>query len=48
MNLAAFDALTLRLIDHARLLGEAAAQRLRDPVRSWRNPRLIWPLFSKE
>ena len=48
MNLPAFDALAARLIGKARLLGEAAAQRQRDPVRSWRNARLVWPLFSKD
>ena len=48
MNLSAFDSLALRLIDRARLLGEAAALRRRDPVRAWRDARLVWPLFSKD
>lgn len=48
MNLPAFDALALRLIDRARLLGEAHALRRRDPVRAWRNARLVWPLFNKD
>ena len=49
MSAVSFDALTARLIERARLLGEAAAETARhDPVRAWRNARLLWPNFTKE
>lgn len=52
MSAASFDALAARLIERARLLGEAAAETARtarhDPVRAWRNARLLWPNFTKE
>ncbi len=48
MSLPAFDALAERLVAQARRLGEAAAQRRRDPVRAWRDARLVWPLFNKD
>lgn len=48
MSLSAFDALAARLIQRARQLGEAAAQRKRDPARAWRDARLVWPLFNKD
>lgn len=48
MSLPAFDALATRLIERARQLGQAAAQRRRDPVRAWRDARLVWPLFNKD
>ncbi len=48
MSLPAFDAMAARLIDRARQLGEAAARRRRDPVRAWRDARLVWPLFNKD
>jgi hypothetical protein len=45
-----FAALAVRLTERARSLGEArsAQRRLvpRDPAR-WRNPRWLWPLFTK-
>lgn len=48
---AAFDALAVRLIEQARLLGEAAAQAARtarsDPAAAWRNAALLWPTFTK-
>lgn len=46
-----FAALAARLIEQARLLGEArAADRrlaLKDPAARWRRPGLVWPLFTK-
>ncbi|MFM5954292.1 MAG: hypothetical protein ACKOPE_08320 [Novosphingobium sp.] len=51
MSTSNFDALAARLIERARLLGEAAALSARaarrDPARVWREPRLLWPLFTK-
>ena len=51
MSAANFDALAARLIERARLLGEAAAETARaagrDPARVWRNARLLWPTFTK-
>ncbi|MFM5947917.1 MAG: hypothetical protein ACKOPM_01625 [Novosphingobium sp.] len=46
MSLPAFDALAARLADKARRLGEAAALVRRDSVKSWRDARLVWPLFT--
>ena len=46
MSLSAFDALSARLTDQARRLGEAAAQMRRDPAKAWRDARLVWPLFT--
>ncbi len=45
---SAFDALGSRLIEHARRLAEAAAKARRDPVRAWRDARLVWPHFGKD
>ncbi len=45
MSLSGFDALAARLTRHAQLLAKAAAQRRRNPIVSWRNAHLIWPLF---
>ena len=46
-----FEALAARLIEKARLLGEArvAERRLArsDPAARWRRPGLVWPLFTK-
>jgi hypothetical protein len=50
MSAANFDALAARLIERARLLGEAAAETARtmrrDPASAWRNARLLWPNCS--
>lgn len=46
MSRSAFDAVAARLIARARRLGEAAARTRRDPVRAWRDARLVWPLFT--
>jgi hypothetical protein len=52
MSAASFDALAARLIERARLLGEAAAETVRntrrDPASAWRKARLLWPSFTKE
>lgn len=45
MSLPAFDALAVRLLDRARALAEASAQMRRNPLRAWRDARLVWPLF---
>lgn len=46
-----FEGLAARLIDKARLLGEARAAERRlarsDPAARWRRSGLIWPLFTK-
>lgn len=46
-----FAALAARLLEKARLLGEARATEHRlarsDPAACWRRPGLIWPLFTK-
>lgn len=46
-----FAGLAARLIDRARLLGEAEAERMalarRDDPRRWRKAALLWPLFTK-
>jgi hypothetical protein len=52
MSAASFDALAARLIERARLAGEAAAETARtarrDPAQVWRNARLLWPTFTKD
>jgi hypothetical protein len=52
MSAANFDALAARLIERARIVGEAAAETARtmrpDPASVWRNARLLWPNFTKE
>jgi hypothetical protein len=52
MSAASFDALAARLMERARLLGEAAADTARaarrNPADVWRNARLLWPNFTKE
>ena len=52
MSAANFDALAARLIERARIVGEAAAETARtmrrDPASAWRNARLLWPNFTKE
>lgn len=52
MSAVSFDALAARLIERARLLGEAAAQTARsarrDPASAWRDARLLWPTFTKD
>ncbi|HOB13728.1 MAG TPA: hypothetical protein PK680_02800 [Novosphingobium sp.] len=47
MTASPFAAIVPRLIDRARLLGEATAKARRDPTRAWRDARLVWPLFTK-
>ncbi len=46
-----FEVVAARLLEKARLLGEAHAAERRlarsDPVTRWRRPGLIWPLFTK-
>jgi hypothetical protein len=46
-----FQALAARLIEKARVLGEARAAERRlarsDPAARWRRPGLVWPLFTK-
>ena len=46
-----FAGLAARLLDRARLLGEAEAERIaltrRGDPRRWRKPALLWPLFVK-
>lgn len=46
-----FDGLAARLIENARLIGEARAAERRlarqDPAARWRRSGLLWPLFTK-
>jgi len=50
--MSSFDELAARLIERARLLGEAVAAARRaaraDPASVWRDPALLWPLLTKE
>ncbi len=51
MSASPFDGLAARLLERARLIGEAAALTTRttrrDPARAWRDARLLWPTFTK-
>lgn len=46
-----FAAVAARLLERARLLGEARVRTIElarsDPARRWRETGLIWPLFTK-
>ena len=48
---ASFDVLLARLIASAKALAEASAANRSlaqsDPAARWRNPALLWPLFTK-
>lgn len=49
--MSAFDPIAARLIERARQLAAARAAALRlvqaDPAARWRQPALLWPLFTK-
>lgn len=46
-----FEAVAARLLEKARILGEARAAEHRlalgNPAVRWRRPGLVWPLFTK-